>query len=398
MLIIDLLIDENAPPSTFIRTFARPIDLDPIPAGVWPAYLAVDVPALTEELFENPEGTRLVRRTAVDAIALNKNEIDAILTALDQDFAVRRVKSELRIINPHNDAQIGVVSIGKTRISLRGFEIPEIEDVYVEPLNPGAGEEVGGVPIKRYIDQNDLYSILFNNSAIVYLDGVLYRDDGISDGRHFLSYIRTDPRLNGATSEKGTFSPVHNAFDADSVFRILIDHIADRDEVLICDDLGDEWADFIGINGSSQPKTISFYHAKHGALSLGAAGLHIAVGQAVKNLGRINFTVDEIAAKSPKWTTVYNNENVATLIQRVVRGDAAMIHEAVNDALSSPDTIRRVFIVTSSLSRTQLEQKFVAIRGGEAPTPHFVQLYWLLMSYFSACADVGAYAYLVCQD
>ena len=32
----------------------------------------------------------------------------------------------------------------------------------------------------------------------------------------------------------------------------------------MCDDLGDEWADFIGINGSHQPKTISFYHAKYG--------------------------------------------------------------------------------------------------------------------------------------
>jgi hypothetical protein len=27
-----------------------------------------------------------------------------------------------------------------------------------------------------------------------------------------------------------------------------------------------------------------------------------------------------------------------------------------------------------------------------------VQLYQLLMSYFSACIEVGAYAYIVCQD
>jgi hypothetical protein len=60
--------------------------------------------------------------------------------------------------------------------------------------------------------------------------------------------------------------------------------------------------------------------------------------------------------------------------------------------------IRRVFIVTSLLSRRQVEERFIAIRGGEAPTPHFVQLYWLLMSYFSACTEVGAYPYVVCQE
>jgi len=38
------------------------------------------------------------------------------------------------------------------------------------------------------------------------------------------------------------------------------------------------------------------------------------------------------------------------------------------------------------------------MQRGEAPTPHFVQLYWLLMSYFSACAEVGAYPYVVCQE
>jgi len=29
---------------------------------------------------------------------------------------------------------------------------------------------------------------------------------------------------------------------------------------------------------------------------------------------------------------------------------------------------------------------------------HIVQLYWLLMSFFSACAEVGAYPYVVCQE
>jgi hypothetical protein len=107
--------------------------------------------------------------------------------------------------------------------------------------------------------------------------------------------------------------------------------------------------------------------------------------------------IDWAAAKLPKWISPYNNGG-ATLIQRVVRGDPARVNESIVDALASPDTIRPVFVVTSSLSRSELEQKFIAIRGGEAPTPHFVQLYWLLMSYFSACTEVGACAYVACRE
>jgi hypothetical protein len=252
--------------------------------------------------------------------------------------------------------------------------------------------------LKRHIDQNDLYTILFDDVAVAYLDGALYRDDSISDGQRFLAYIRTQPGLNAVTGEKGAFLPNQLAFDNHSIFRIIVDNIAGRDEVLICDDLGDEWADFIGINATSQPKTISFYHAKHDPLTLGASALHVVVSQAIKNLGRINLAPDAIATKMPKWECLYRNDNAETSIQRVLRGNAARVPEDIRAALLSPDTIRRVFIVTSSLSRKAVEDVFAALSRGEAPTPHFVQLYWLLMSYFSACTEVGAFPYVVCQE
>ena len=168
--------------------------------------------------------------------------------------------------------------------------------------------------------------------------------------------------------------------------------------MLVCDDLGDEWADFIGINGRAQPKTISFYHAKHGNLSLGASSFHVAVSQAIKNLGCMTLAAEAIESKLPTWSRAYSNGNVQTLIPRIVRGDAATIQQRAADARLSPDSIRRVFIVTSSLSRRQLEQTLADIGAGTAPKPHFVQLYWLLTSYFSACTEVGAYGYVVCQE
>jgi hypothetical protein len=166
----------------------------------------------------------------------------------------------------------------------------------------------------------------------------------------------------------------------------------------VCDDLGDEWADFIGVNDESQPKTLSFYHAKHGDLTLGASALHVVVSQAIKNLGRMNASDEEIAAKLEKWQSVYRNDGEETAIQRVVGATAPQLQAILTNVLLSPDTIRRVFVVTTSLSRRQLEQQFEAIRAGNAPSAHFIQLYTLLMSFFSACIEVNANGYVVCQD
>jgi hypothetical protein len=54
-------------------------------------------------------------------------------------------------------------------------------------------------------------------------------------------------------------------------------------------------------------------------------------------------------------------------------------------------------IVTSSLSRAAVAAVFANAAQGVQPKPHFVQLYWLLMTYFSACAEVGVVGYVICQ-
>jgi hypothetical protein len=62
-----------------------------------------------------------------------------------------------------------------------------------------------------------------------------------------------------------------------------------------------------------------------------------------------------------------------------------------------PEVVKRVSIVTSSLSKKAVENAFADIKNGKRPTAHFVQLYWLLTSFFSACAEVGAAGYVICQ-
>jgi hypothetical protein len=148
------------------------------------------------------------------------------------------------------------------------------------------------------------------------------------------------------------------------------------------------------------PRTpsISFYHAKHGPLSLGASPFHVSVSQAEKNLGRLPLPPAAMEQKYLAWDQTYNGPNVATAIPRIVRGgEIAAVAAHVDAVRTSPEVRKRMVIVTSSLSRGAVEAAFAQIAAGNAPSAHFVQLYWLLTSYFSACAEVGAVGYVICQ-
>ncbi|WP_354105445.1 hypothetical protein [Bradyrhizobium sp. LB14.3] len=43
------------------------------------------------------------------------------------------------------------------------------------------------------------------------------------------------------------------------------------------------------------------------------------------------------------------------------------------------------------------DDAFAEVKNNKRPTAHFVQLYWLLASFISACAEVGAAGYVICQ-
>ena len=94
----------------------------------------------------------------------------------------------------------------------------------------------------------------------------------------------------------------------------------------------------------------------------------------------------------------HKNNNNVTAIERLMRGGPkADIEKKLARLRNSPELFKRVSIVTSSLSKKAVEDAFADIQNGRRPTAHFVQLYWLLTSFFSACAEVGAAGYIICQ-
>ncbi len=393
------LSDDAAATAPFLANFARPVDLETIPAGVSPTLLGVEVPALAERLMDERPVMRLITKAEGEEYrALTDAEAQAALDALDQQFTIE-INDDAFVIHGADGDEMGELKRGKTRISLSKLNHPAIDGVYIERADAQLGQDDDKTQLRRYIDRENLFLVMFSDVSLVYADGELFRDQAlVGGGAKFMAHLVSEPILAGATDEKGEFTNAHTEFDADSVFGQVVTAIAAGEDILLCDDLDNEWADFIGLTTSMTPPSISFYHAKHGVLSIGASPFHGAVGQAEKNLGNLPLPVHSMPAKYAGWANTYNNKGAQTQIPRILRGGPIADIQAQVDALRlSPDVIKRVLIVTSSLSRAQVQAQFDAAANGGQPSVYFVQLYWLLMAYFDACTEVNAVGYVVCQ-
>lgn len=398
--VIEQLAANTGSTAAFIKNFARPTSLQDVPSTAYPTSLTFDVGALREAFYGQDAQYRLVRMRGEELVEVKEVAAGQAFSDLDHNFTISREGHEYAIANlEEGQAHLGKVSLGKTRISLPGFTMPSIADFYVENVSGNARDEAKPKPLSRFLDHEDKFVLLFSDLALAYINGALFRDEALlAGGATFLARLKPLRSLVQTTSEKGQFVPNQTQFEVGSVFRVVVDDLAADANVLVCDDLGDEWADFIAVDTATDPPTISFYHAKHGDRSLSASAFHDSVGQAIKNLGRMTLPTASMAAKYRSWDQTYRGRKVTSSIPRIVRGGTkAEIKAQIDSLRTAPDLVRRVFIVTSSLSRNAVERVFENAAAGVAPSAHFVQLYWLLMSYFSACTEVGVIGYVVCQ-
>lgn len=397
-IIDELARDEGREVSPFIRNFARPVDLSTLPAGTLPTSFAVNVPVLVDLILED-KLLQLVRKTDDGDVVLDAKESAAVLEALDVTLtAVRTRDGEADLRLPESERVVGRIKINKSRIALRALDWPGLEDLQVAPT-AASGDTSGPVDLRTHLEAHNRFIILFSDLNLTYIDGDLFRDETLTNGgAGLLSHLLPQKVLAVAKSEKGDLVEDQAGFDSDSVFGIVVTDLSKDDALLVCDDLGDEWADFIGLGMDSNPRTINFYHAKHGGLSLSASAFHVSVSQAMKNLGRMALAPESMGKKYETWSSRYANFGVKAAMPRIIRGDSEELQAGVETVRSAPDTLRRAYIVTSSLSKKVVRETLDSAKEGVAPPPHFVHLYWLLLSFFSACSEVGAFGYVICQE
>jgi hypothetical protein len=381
--------------SAFLDAFARPLELSQLTAS--PRQIAIDTAILSQAIFDDAI-IRLVEPVGNGYRELSKDRVEAILQALTRVLDVDRVNNRWIIIDPSNGSDVGEIAKNKTRIALKRLGFSSIQGIAVESTQFAVGADNDRMPLRRYLDRKETFILLFDEPQLAYIDGSLYQDNSLIDGGTvFLGYLFPDQALANLVDEKGSFSSTHTTFDANTTFGAVLSTIASDDDAIVCDDLGDEWADFIGFRTNASTPRVTFYHAKHGPLSLGASSFHVAVSQAIKNLGNLALPAARMGGKYRRWKALYNNKKSKTNISRTCRGTSADVRAAVEFCRNAPHTSKRVAIVTSSLSKKAVGKAFGDIKKGLPADPYFVQLYWLLSSFFAACTEVGAFGCVICQ-
>lgn len=387
--------------SPFIRTFARPMSLANALSNSQPIAVAMDAARLAAAVSGDEATIRLVRVEDGDEggfVELSNGAFNELLRTLDQALTLEGRERSRTAKLPGNDDELAKIRLNKNRIALSSLTLGMAATIEVESLDVALGQDPERRTLCSYLDQENCFIILFDDIQLSYIHGQVFRDESLLDGgTSFLPYLHPEESLTAVTSEKGAFLNGQAEFDLTSTFGAIVENIAKDDGVLICDDLGDEWADFIGLKEEGGTVQVCFYHAKHGDLTLSAGSFHVAVSQAIKNLGNMMFPLERMEAKIQGWDATYNAPNQPTEIAKIIRNNAGDLGESIVRARTAPDVRRRAVIVTSSLSKQAVENAFVAIQNGERPSHTFVQLYWLLQSFFSACTEVGASGSIVCQ-
>ncbi len=195
--------------SSFIRNFARPLELSAIPKEVDPTFVGSTVMGLLSAIFDDDDAIRLVRLQNDEAIELTRAETELILAAFDVPFPITRRRRVLEVRRPGGgDPAIATLQIGKLRIALRSLTLPELEGIRVERRSLPLGEDPEVRTLARHIDRENLFTVLFSDLALAYIDGALFRDEALAGGGDaFLARLQPMAALADTTSEKGISTP-----------------------------------------------------------------------------------------------------------------------------------------------------------------------------------------------
>jgi hypothetical protein len=273
----------GARPDGFLSNFARAVDLVDVELNqaIVPKSLLIELSTLIEKIELGSVRLFIYRKSggiAEISGAARKSLLDVISKVYEFD-------DDGRVIGYEEDAWLK----GRPGRKTLTFHARVLQRVYVE----GDGVEI--MTLQKFIHKNGAYAICFSDPKYMYFAKRCFMDvSGSSEIDALLGLLVERAEMVGSVSEKGVYESHKIEFDNNSVFA-AVERIHAGDEFLFCDDMGNEWADHISFNKES--KVVYFVHSKHGEVSASASALQVVVGQAIKNLGNMNFSVEQMLSK-----------------------------------------------------------------------------------------------------
>lgn len=232
-----------------------------------------------------------------------------------------------------------------------------------------------------YIVNESHFIIAFDNADVRYHLKRLFKDSKLLGNiNFFLSYVETNVAIPKLNSEKGRITKTSKSFSPTSLFNFIEKKISNDCNYLMCDDLGDEWADYIGFKTND---TIRFYHAKSSKKGYSASAFHDLVSQALKNIGNFDFNTN-LTQKTTKVSRTYST----SLIPRLRKGDTpANFIKRIKETFNHRNIRKEVYLVINFLSKKELSQELAKLKSKSKCKNQTVQLLWLLSSLVGTCQE-----------
>lgn len=366
--------------SEFLRNFASPVCLkDIIDLGHQVIAILID---LTEIEAKVLNGSAVLSKS--DGSQLSSIEIDKLFNQLKSPFLV-----DGNLLKVKGTILSGKISYSKKIITVRN----KLLDSISVTERGSTIYTIGG-----YINKEKPFSAVFDSPNYSYYSKSCFEDKHlINNIRSVLNIFDDSYDFSGTLSEK---EKPHAAsltrFPVDSLFRKVEDQYCATHNIVICDDMNDEWSDHIAIDSSSATPSISFIHSKFtNKDSYGASAFHDVVAQALKNIGRTQ--ADKQLFKD-KYDSEWHKNYEKTNIKRVTGAqDWKEIEIALDAVNQNPNSIKKIVLATPFLSKKKLDIELNKLALGQQSKPHYVQLIWLINTFISSCKDFGVQSYILCK-
>jgi len=255
------------------------------------------------------------------------------------------------------------------------------------------------VSLINYVNANSPFVVYFDQFEYRYTNRRLFKDNSLTGNLSlFTSVFEHHNRLatGVTTSEKGTFDATQTAFIGTSEFAFVEDEFMGEYDEFICDDLGKEWADHIGIADGR----ISFFLSKYHDSVFSATSFQDIVGQALKNIGNMKPDVEVLEGRHDDWDKTYNADHTRTQITRLRKGSS--VRDAIDHwkkVMLSPNLRRDIYLVINFIAKDHLEDNLRRMQTGElfGDRKQTVQILWLVSSLISQCHEQGIGIHIICK-
>jgi hypothetical protein len=261
----------------------------------------------------------------------------------------------------------------------------------------------------HYLNRTQSFRIVPASSDRVYAHGLFYQPRHPLTGPKstqridLLNILKASKDLATIKSEKGgKGSATCDGWATGSLFNLIATLGKGTDlmrefagiNLLVCDDMQTEVADFIAAD--TQRKRVMFIHAKAKGARLSASALQDVCGQATKNLFFLTINNDSAPSNLHRWDKSWNGGKIGTVDERIIlgNGNGKALWTDVQALLRNPTTEREVWILLgNTLSRADFDKE----RKKKDPSPETIQILFLLHSTWCAVNSVGATFKVFCS-